>query len=105
MGKKASAMKEVSYKQDIERWSENGKTSCWKTYPGEYQLQTTNPEVARVISRWTGIEEVARGENFFMRLYRVPARKIDRVIQVAKLPPRRKVRKKVREVEKVGLGV
>ena len=98
-------MKAVKYLQDEEQYSEDGKTVCWKIYPGEYQLQTTDPEVVRVISRWTGIEEVGRGENFFMRLYRVPARKIDRVIEVAKLPPKIKTRKRVREVEKVGLRV
>jgi len=98
-------MKEVSYKQDQVHSSPDGKTACWKIYPGEYQLQTTNPEVAKVICRWTSIEEVWRDENFFMRLYRVPASKIDCVIGVAKLPPRRKTRRSVREVEKVGLGV
>ena len=98
-------MKAVNYRQDQEHYSEDGKTVCWKIYPGEYQLQTTNPEVAKVISRWTGIEEVGRGENFFMRLYRVPSRKIDRVIKMAKLPPRRKIRRRSREVEKVGFGV
>ena len=98
-------MKAANYRQDEEHYSEDGKTVCWKIYPGEYQLQTTNPEVVKVISRWTGIEEVGRGENFYMRLYKVPSRKIDRVIEVAKLPPRRKIRRRVREAEKVGLGV
>ena len=98
-------MKAVSYNQDQVHSSPDGKTVCWKIYLGEYQIQTTNREVAKVISRWTGIEEVGKGENFYMRLYRIPARKIDRVIEVAKLPPRRKARKRVREVEKVGLRV
>jgi len=98
-------MKEVCYKQNKVHSSPDGESFCWKIYPGEYQLQTTNPEVVKVISRWTDIEEVGRGENFFMRLYKVPSRKIDRVIKVANLPPRRKARRRVGEVEKVGLGV
>ena len=97
-------MKAVNYLPDKERYSEDGKTVCWKIYAGEYQVQTTDPKVANVIGRWKDIEEVGRGKNFFMRLYRVPARKIDRVIEVAKLPPRKKTQRRVREVEKVGLG-
>jgi len=98
-------MKAVNYRQDQEHYSEDEKTVCWLIYRGEYRLQTTDPEVVKVISRWKDIEEVGRGANFFMRLYKVPYHKIDRVIEVAKLPPRRKTRKRVREVEKVGLGV
>jgi len=39
-----------------------------------------------------------------MRLYRVPARKIDRVIEAAKLPPKIKNRRRSRETVIVGLG-
>ena len=88
-------MKAVNYLPDKEHYSEDGKTVCWKIYAGEYQVQTTDPKVANVIGRWKDIEEVGRGKNFFMRLYRVPARKIDRVIEVAKLPPRRKALNRV----------
>jgi len=98
-------MKPVKYLQNEEHYSEDGKTVCWLIYRGEYRLQTTEPQVANVISRWKDLEEVGRGENFFMRLYKVPYHKIDRVIEVAKLPPRISTRKGVMEPEKVGLGV
>ena len=97
-------MKAVKYQQDEEHYSEDGKTVCWLIYRGEYRVQTTDPKVANVISRWKDIEEVGWGENFYMRLYRVPYHKIDRVIRVAKLPSRISTRKKVKEAEKVGLG-
>ena len=98
-------MKAVSYKQDEVHSSPDSKTVCWLIYRGEYRLQTTDPEVVKVISRWKDIEEVGRGDNFFMRLYKVPYHKIDRVIKVAKLPPRISTRKRPKEAVKVGLGV
>lgn len=98
-------MKAVSYKQDEVHSSPDSKTVCWLIYRGEYRLQTTDPEVVRVISRWKDIEEVGRGGNFFMRLYKVPYHKIDRVIEVAKLPLRISTRKRTKEEIKVGLGV
>ena len=98
-------MNAVNYRQNEEHYSEDGKTVCWLIYRGEYRLQTTDPEVVKVISRWKDIEEVGRGENFFIRLYKVPYHKIDRVIEVAKLPPRISTRKEIMEAKKVGLGV
>ena len=62
-------MKAVNYRQNEKHHSKDGKTVCWKIYAGEYQVQTTDPKVANVISRWNDIEKVGRGENFFMRLY------------------------------------
>jgi len=52
-------------------------------------VQTTDPEVARVLKRWKGIEEVASGVNYFMKQFCVPGYKIDRVIKLANLPPRK----------------
>ena len=98
-------MKAANYRQDEEHYSEDGNAVCWLIYRGEYRLQTTEPQVANVISRWKNIDEVGRGDNFFMRLYKVPYHKIDRVIEVAKLPPRISTRKRPKEAVKVGLGV
>jgi len=71
---------------------------------------TTDPEVAKVLKRWKGIEEVASGVNFFMKQYSVPGYKIDRVLRLANLPPRKIPQWKVeqgkrlsRTVEKVAV--
>ena len=101
-------MKPVSYNLDQVHNSPDGKTSCWKIYRGVYRVQTTDPEVAKVLKRWKGIKEVAAGVNFFMRQFSVPGYKIDRVIKLANLPPREVPQWKVaqgkrlsRRVEKV----
>jgi len=84
--------KAVSYKQNIEHWSEDGETHCWQIWTGEYWVYTIDRKVAGIIRRWKGIEEKERGEGYFYRLYKVPPIKIDHVIEAAKLPPRKKAK-------------
>ena len=103
-------MKEVSYKQDQVHSSPDGKTACWPICRGEYRVQTTDPEIAKVLKGWKGIEEVASGVNFFIKQFSVPGYKINRVLKLANLPPRKIPQWKVEQgkrlsqtVEKVGV--
>ena len=82
-------MKEVSYKQDQVHSSPDDKTVCWQIYRGDYRVQTTDPKIAKVLKGWKGVEEVVSGVNFFMRQFSVPGYKIDRVLKLANLPPRK----------------
>jgi len=90
-------MKAVNYRQNEEHYSQDGKTVCWLIYRGVYRLQTTDPEVVRALKNYkNGIREIAWGLNFYMRQYGVSYKVIDRVLRLAKLPPRRKSEKLVR---------
>ena len=90
MGKKVSGMKAVSYKQDIDQWSEDGESNCWKSWTGEYWIYTTNVAVAQRIRRLKGIKEKESQRKPFYSLLLIPPNKIDRVIKIANLPPRKK---------------
>ena len=86
---KSKGLKPVIYKKDVDQYSEDGKTSCWQIWTGQFWIYTSNKELIVKIRNWKGVELREKCNHPFYRLFLVEKNKIDKIINLANLPPRK----------------